>query len=94
MFSEKETSGWHYKSHFKSVLDTFCGRRFYQERSKSSIARSGDPIMVVPSHQISKITSIETSDGILDYAISGQSVSICLDTDVDVARGDLLAAPG
>lgn len=70
------------------------GRRLYQGRVESGTVRVGDPIVVAPSRRTSTVASIETFDGKLDIAVAGQSVSLVLDDDLDVARGDLLAAPG
>jgi sulfate adenylyltransferase subunit 1 len=38
------------------------------------------------------VEAIDTPDGPLDLAVAGQSVVIRLDTDIDVSRGDILAA--
>jgi sulfate adenylyltransferase subunit 1 len=71
-----------------------AGRRLYQGRIESGVARIGDPVVVAPSLRASVVAAIETFDGPLDIAVAGQSVSIALADEIDVARGDLLAAPG
>ena len=70
------------------------GRRLYQGRIESGLVRVGDPVTVAPSRRASTIAAIQTFDGPLDIAVAGQSVSLVLADEVDVARGDLLAAPG
>jgi len=54
--------------------------------------RKGEAIRVQPSGQTSKISRIVTFDGDLDEAVAGQSVTITLDDEIDVSRGDLVVA--
>ncbi|MFM7068843.1 MAG: sulfate adenylyltransferase subunit CysN [Actinomycetes bacterium] len=54
--------------------------------------RPGDRVRAVPSCQESEIARIVTADGDLSEAVAGQSVTICLTTEIDVSRGDVLAA--
>jgi sulfate adenylyltransferase large subunit len=53
----------------------------------------GDEVVVLPSGLRSRVAAIDTVDGELDHALPGQSVTIRLEDDVDVSRGDLLAGP-
>ena len=55
---------------------------------------AGDEVVVLPSGLRSRVAAIDTVDGELDEALPGQSVTILLEDDVDVSRGDLLAGPG
>lgn len=55
--------------------------------------RVGDEIVVLPSGQKSRVKSIVTFDGELDYAIAEQAVTLTLEDEIDIARGDLLVAP-
>ncbi len=52
--------------------------------------RPGDPILVMPSSAQSKIERIVKHEGDLDTASTGQSVTVTLTDDIDVARGDVL----
>ena len=52
----------------------------------------GDPIRALPSGKRSTVTEITTFDGPLDRAVAGQSVTIVLDDEIDVSRGDVLCA--
>ncbi len=52
----------------------------------------GDRVRILPSGRESDVTRIVTADGDLDEAVTGQSVTICLADEVDVSRGDVLAA--
>ncbi|MBL7502729.1 sulfate adenylyltransferase subunit CysN [Frankia nepalensis] len=52
----------------------------------------GDRIRALPSGQESTVARIVTADGDLTTAIAGQSVTLTLADEIDVSRGDLLAA--
>ncbi|GAA1481047.1 GTP-binding protein [Gordonia sinesedis] len=52
----------------------------------------GDEIVVLPSGARSTVRQIDTADGRLATAHTGRSVTLLLDDDVDVSRGDVLAA--
>jgi len=54
--------------------------------------RSGDEVVVADSGRAAKIARIVTADGDLDVATYGQAVTLTLDHEVDVTRGDILAA--
>src|SRR5437588_4422101 len=52
----------------------------------------GDPVVVLPSGRESLIARIATYDGDLDLAVTGQSVTLMLEDEIDVSRGDLISA--
>jgi sulfate adenylyltransferase large subunit len=54
--------------------------------------RKGDAIAVLPSGRTAKIARIVTWDGDLAEAHAPQSVTLVLDREVDISRGDLLVA--
>ncbi len=54
--------------------------------------KPGDSIRVLPSGRESRVARIVTSDGDLDHVISGQSVTLTLTDEIDISRGDILAA--
>ena len=58
----------------------------------SGSVRKGDRIRVLPSGRESHVARIVTAGGDLDAAVAGQSVTLTLDSEVDVSRGDVLAA--
>ncbi|PCI09479.1 MAG: sulfate adenylyltransferase [Flavobacteriaceae bacterium] len=64
--------------------------RGYAGRIGSGVFRKGDEITVMPSGFTSKIKSIDTFDGSLEEAHAPMSVSITLEDDVDVSRGDMI----
>ena len=54
--------------------------------------RPGDEVMVADSGNIARIDRIVTSDGDLQEAKYGQAVTLTLDHEVDITRGDILAS--
>jgi bifunctional enzyme CysN/CysC len=54
--------------------------------------KSGERLRVLPSGTLSGVSRILTPDGDALQAIAGQSVTICLEDEVDCSRGDVLAA--
>ncbi len=59
----------------------------------SGIARKGAEIMVLPSRQRSMIKEIVTYNGNLDKAYPPQSVSLTLEDEIDISRGDMIVYP-
>jgi bifunctional enzyme CysN/CysC len=58
----------------------------------SGSVRPGDKVRVLPSGRTSTVDRIVTFDGDLDLAVAGQSVTLTLADEIDVSRGDVLAA--
>jgi bifunctional enzyme CysN/CysC len=54
--------------------------------------RSGDEIAVLPSGQTTKIKRIVGAGGDLETAQAGDSITVTLADEIDIARGDMLAA--
>lgn len=52
----------------------------------------GDTIRALPSGKESKVARIVTGDGDLDKAVSGQSITLTLTDEIDISRGDVIAA--
>lgn len=67
--------------------------RGFAGRVASGIIRKGDEVMALPSRQKSKVKEITTYDGPQDYAFPPQSVSLVLEDEIDVSRGDMLVHP-
>ncbi len=59
----------------------------------SGMVQPGDTVVVPSSGQTSKVARIVTQDGDLDEAIAGQAVTITLDDEIDISRGDMLCDP-
>ncbi|MFZ1905646.1 MAG: sulfate adenylyltransferase subunit CysN [Steroidobacteraceae bacterium] len=64
----------------------FCGQ------VASGSVRSGERVRVLPSGRESEVARIVTADGELPEAVAGQSVTLLLASEIDVSRGDVLAA--
>ena len=54
--------------------------------------RPGDKVRVVPGGRESTVERIVTYDGDLDEAVTGQSVTLTLADEIDISRGDVIAA--
>ena len=70
--------------------DEYHDYRAYAGRVAGGIFRTGDEVTVLPSGLTSKIKSINTFEGAIDEAFSPMSVSINLEDDIDVSRGDMI----
>jgi bifunctional enzyme CysN/CysC len=60
----------------------------------SGILRKGDEIMALPSRKTSRIKSLVTYDGELEEAFAPQSVTVTLEDEIDISRGDMIVRPG
>ena len=58
----------------------------------SGTVRPGDKITVLPSGRSAEVARIVTFDGDLDEALAPQSVTLVLDRELDISRGDLLVS--
>ncbi len=65
----------------------FCGT------VASGSVRAGDEIVVAKSGKSSRVARIVTMDGDLDEAVAGQAVTLVLDDEIEVSRGNILVAP-
>lgn len=64
--------------------------RGYAGRIASGIYKPGDEVVVLPSGLTSRIKSIVTYDGEVDEAFAPMSVTINLEDDIDISRGDMI----
>ena len=62
----------------------FCGR------VSSGIIKKGQKIRSLPSGKVAKVESINIGHKIVKKALKNQSVSITLDAEIDISRGDVL----
>ncbi|KKB09259.1 sulfate adenylyltransferase subunit CysN [Devosia chinhatensis] len=60
----------------------------------SGAVKVGDDILIASSRKPAVVKQIVTMDGDLPGAIAGQAVTLVLDREVDISRGDLLSHPG
>jgi hypothetical protein len=59
----------------------------------SGVIRKGDSVMVLPSGRTSRVKSLASFDGDLQEAFSPMSVTVCLEDEIDISRGDMLVLP-
>ncbi len=64
--------------------------RGFSGQIAGGIVKKGDPVLVLPSGYKSTVKEIHTYDGSLDEAFCPQSVTIVLEDDIDVSRGDMI----
>jgi sulfate adenylyltransferase large subunit len=67
--------------------------RGYAGEVAGGIWRAGDEVVVLPSGRRTRVAAVETFEGELEAAIAPQSITIRLEDDLDVGRGDMLADP-
>lgn len=65
----------------------FCGK------VASGVVRKGDEVMALPSRKRSKVRSIVTYEGEIDEAFPPMSVTLTLEDEIDVSRGEMLIHP-
>jgi bifunctional enzyme CysN/CysC len=69
--------------------------RGYAGTVASGRLRVGDEVVVLPSGRTTTVSGIDTADGPLENAVARQAVTVRLADELDVSRGDLIAAaPG
>ncbi len=76
------------------VLRPSLDYRGFAARIASGVVRKGDAVMVLPSGKTSRVKAIDTSEGELPEAFAPQSVTLRLEDELDVSRGDMLVHPG
>jgi bifunctional enzyme CysN/CysC len=59
----------------------------------SGILRPGDDIVALPSGQRSKVKSIVTWEGELPEAFAPMAITVTLEDEIDISRGDMLVQP-
>jgi bifunctional enzyme CysN/CysC len=54
----------------------------------------GEEVLIAGSGRCAQVREILTFDGALDRAFAGDAITLTLESETDIARGDLLADPG
>lgn len=75
------------------VLRPSLDYRGFAARIASGVVRKGDAVMILPSGKTSRVKAIDTSEGELAEAFAPQSVTLRLEDELDVSRGDMLVHP-
>ena len=77
----------------RPISDSHHDYRGYGGQVAGGVWAAGDEVVVLPSGRRSRVATVESLDGALDLAVPGMSVTIRLEDDLDVSRGDMLADP-
>ena len=67
--------------------------RGYAGRIAGGVFRVGDEVTVLPSGFASRVKSIDTFEGPLDEAFAPMSVTLMLEDEIDISRGDMIVQP-
>ncbi len=73
--------------------DDYHDYRGYAGRVAGGVLKPGDDVLVLPSGMTSKIAAIDLFETELDEAFPPMSVTVRLEDDVDVSRGDMICRP-
>jgi bifunctional enzyme CysN/CysC len=77
----------------RPMTDEHHDYRSYAGQVAGGILRPGEDVVVLPSGARSKIAAIDVHGGSVDEAYPPMSVSLRLEDDLDVSRGDMIARP-
>jgi sulfate adenylyltransferase large subunit len=77
----------------RPMADEHHDYRGYAGQVAGGVWRAGDEVVVLPSGLRSRVAAVDTALGEVDEALPGQSVTIRLEDEIDVSRGDLLSDP-
>ncbi|MEX6230647.1 sulfate adenylyltransferase subunit CysN [Providencia hangzhouensis] len=66
--------------------------RGYSGTLSSGVVEVGQKIKVLPSGAISAIKEIVTFSGLQDFAVPGEAITLVLEDEIDISRGDLIVA--
>ncbi len=77
----------------RPMSDKWHDFRGYAGRVEGGVLKKGDDVIVLPSGFTSKIKSIDSFDGEIAEAHPPMSVTLTLEDEIDISRGDLIAKP-
>ncbi len=77
----------------RPMSSTHPDYRGYAGQVAGGVMKPGDEVVALPSGFTSRILSIDTADGPVDEAYPPMSVTVRLEDNIDVSRGDLLCRP-
>tara|TARA_B100000674_G_scaffold183827_1_gene148918 strand:+ start:20 stop:1282 length:1263 start_codon:yes stop_codon:yes gene_type:complete len=73
--------------------DDFHDYRGYAGRIAGGVFKKGDEVVVLPSGFHSKIKSIDTFNGPIEKAFAPMSITLTLENEIDISRGDMIVRP-
>jgi len=74
----------------RPMKDEYHDYRGYAGRIEGGVFHKGDAVKVLPSGLTTKIKSIDVFKGEVEEAFAPQSITLSLDDDIDISRGDLI----
>jgi adenylyl-sulfate kinase len=77
----------------QAIIRPTLDYRGFAGKVTSGVVSPGDEVMVLPSRKISRVKSITTYEGDLEYAFPPLSVTLTLEDEIDISRGDMLVHP-
>ena len=77
----------------RPMTDEHHDYRGYAGEVASGVLRKGDEVVVMPSGRSTRIAAIDSYDGEVEEAFPPLSVTVRLEDDVDVSRGDMICRP-
>jgi bifunctional enzyme CysN/CysC len=69
----------------------YCDYRGYAGQVAGGVLKPGDEVLVLPSGFTTRIKSVETFDGPVEEAFPPLSVTLLLEDELDVSRGDMIS---
>jgi sulfate adenylyltransferase subunit 1 len=75
-----------------SGRDDLHDYRGYAGQVAAGTVAPGDEVVVLPGGRRTTVATVDTADGPLEVAGAGRSVTVLLADDIDISRGDLIAA--
>lgn len=75
------------------VLRPDADFRGFSGKVASGVVRKGDEVAVLPSGKVSRIKGIVTYEGEIDEAFPPMCVTLTLEDEIDVSRGEMLVHP-
>jgi bifunctional enzyme CysN/CysC len=67
--------------------------RAYAGQIAAGVFRAGDPVLVLPSGEETRVASVDSYDGPLPEACAPMSIALRLEDDLDISRGDMICRP-
>jgi bifunctional enzyme CysN/CysC len=77
----------------RPMSDAHHDYRGYAGQVAGGVLKPGDEVVVLPSGFTSTVRSIDTMDGPVSEAFSPMSVTVTLDDEIDISRGDMICRP-
>jgi bifunctional enzyme CysN/CysC/sulfate adenylyltransferase subunit 1 len=74
----------------RPMTDEHHDYRGYAGQVAGGVLRAGDEVVVLPSGRRTRIAGIDTYDGEVESAFPTMSVTLRLENDVDISRGDMI----